>query len=240
MILAANLKTNLTRAGTNNYIKGLEKFLNQSKPTQEVFVFPASSSFDTFSTTATIGAQNAYPVQNGAFTGEIGLDHLEEFAIKTILIGHSERRHVIGETQESLIKKFDFYKNQGFKIIYCIGEPLEIRKSSHENMMEYLSAQYVGIDTEYKDLIIAYEPVWAIGTGLTPTLEEIDFIHKELKKKSPAPLLYGGSVKVNNAKEVLSLENVDGILVGSAALDVDDFCSMIAFADAIEKAGEKI
>jgi triosephosphate isomerase len=241
MILAANLKTNLTRDKTNKYIKGLEKFLNESKSGQEVFVFPATSSLDYHEkSSVVVGAQNAYPVQNGAFTGEIGLEHLEEFGIKTILIGHSERRHILGETQESLVKKFAFYKSQGFKIIYCIGEPLTVREAGHEKMMEYISAQYEGIDTEYKDLIIAYEPVWAIGTGLTPTLEEIENIHKELKRKSPAPMLYGGSVKVTNAKEVLELQNVDGILVGSAALYLEHFCSMISYADEIEKiAGEK-
>ncbi|MDD2904887.1 MAG: triose-phosphate isomerase [Sulfurimonas sp.] len=240
MILAANLKTNLTREKTNKYVKGLEKFLNESKSEQGVFVFPATSSLDNFSTSAIIGAQNAYPVQSGAFTGEIGLEHLEEFGIKTILIGHSERRHILGETQDSLVKKFDFYMSHGFKIIYCVGEPLSIREAGHDQMMEYISAQYEGIDTEYKDLIIAYEPVWAIGTGLTPTLEEIENIHKELKKKSPAPMLYGGSVKVSNAKEVLELQNVDGILVGSAALYLEHFCSMISYADEIEKiAGEK-
>jgi len=100
--------------------------------------------------------------------------------------------------------------------------------------MEYISKQYDGIDTEYKNLIIAYEPVWAIGTGLTPTLEDIENIHTELKKKSTAPLLYGGSVKVGNAKDVLALNNVDGVLVGSAALKVEDFCSMCEFAQELE------
>lgn len=240
MILAANLKTNLTREKTNTYIKGLEKFLDESKSTQEVYVFPATSSLDKQMHRVVVGAQNAYPTQNGAFTGEIGLEHLEEFGIQTILIGHSERRHILGETQDSLVKKFAFYKEQGFKIIYCVGEPLSVREAGHEQMMEYISAQYEGIDTEYKNLIIAYEPVWAIGTGLTPTLQEIEHIHNELKKKSPAPILYGGSVKVTNAKEVLALSSVDGVLVGSAALYLDHFCSMIHDAQIIENIlGEK-
>ena len=172
---------------------------------------------------------------NGAFTGEIGLDHLDEFSIKTILIGHSERRHILGESQEDIAKKFDFYKENGFKIVYCIGEPLEIREAGKDVMMEYISKQYEGIDTSYENLIIAYEPVWAIGTGLTPTLEDIADIHKELKEKSIAPLLYGGSVKVNNAKEILAIENVDGALVGSAALVVEDFKTMINYAEELSK-----
>ena len=192
------------------------------------------SSLDVNDSSIVVGAQNAYAIKNGAFTGEIGLTHLEEFAIKTILIGHSERRHILGETQEELVKKFNYYKELGFKIVYCVGEPLAKREAGKTEMMEYISSQYEGIDTTYENLIIAYEPVWAIGTGLTPTLEDIQEIHTELKVKSQAPLLYGGSVKVTNAKEVLTLQNVDGILVGSAALYAEHFCSMIEFAQELE------
>jgi triosephosphate isomerase len=102
-------------------------------------------------------------------------------------------------------------------------------------MMEYISKQYEGIDCNYENLIIAYEPVWAIGTGLTPTVDDIVAIHKELKKKSSAPLLYGGSVKVTNAKEVLALDGVDGVLVGSAALYAEHFCTMCEYAQALGK-----
>jgi len=235
MIIAANLKTNLTRKQTSEYIEELESHLGKTNSTQEVLVFPATSSLDSFDGLVTVGAQNAYATKNGAFTGEIGLDHLDEFAIKTILIGHSERRHILGEMQTTIIEKFNFYKNLGFKIVYCVGEPLVKREAGKEEMMDYIASQYEGIDTEYENLIIAYEPVWAIGTGLTPTLEDIQNIHTELKSKSPAPLLYGGSVKVTNAKEVLALENVDGVLVGSAALYGEHFCSMISYGDELTK-----
>ena len=230
MIIAANLKTNFTRQQTNEYISELESYIKDKNITQEVLVFPAMSSLDEHKGKVIVGSQNAYATQNGAFTGEIGTEQLDEFGIKTILIGHSERRHILGETQDELVKKFNFYKELGFKIVYCVGEPLEVRESGNEKMMEYISAQYEGIDTSYKNLIIAYEPVWAIGTGLTPTLEDIESIHTSLKEKSTAPLLYGGSVKVTNAKDVLALNNIDGILVGSAALYSEHFCTMIGFA----------
>lgn len=230
MIVAANLKTNLTRKATQEYIASLESFLQTHSKKPEVFVFPAMTSIDHFKTQATVGAQNAYPTQNGAFTGEIGLEHLQEFGIDTILIGHSERRHILGETQEQIAQKFNYFKEQGFTIVYCVGEPLQMREAGEAKMLEYIAAQYEGIDTAYEKLIIAYEPVWAIGTGLTPTNEDIQKIHAQLKEKSSAPLLYGGSVKVNNAKEIMALENVDGVLVGSAALNVDDFCQMVTFA----------
>jgi triosephosphate isomerase len=235
MIIAANLKTNLTREKTAKYIKEIESFLSKNSISQEVIVFPTTSSLNLHVGKVTVGVQNAYPAINGAFTGETGYEQLEEFGIKTILIGHSERRHVIGETQGMLVKKFNFYKELGFKIIYCVGEPLEVREAGHEKMMEYISKQYEGIDTSYEKLIIAYEPVWAIGTGLTPTLEDIVAIHKELKEKSSAPLLYGGSVKVTNAKEVLALDGVDGILVGSAALYAEHFCTMCEYAQKLDK-----
>ena len=234
MIIAANLKTNLTRSATHKYIEELNSFADESS--QEVLVFPAMTSLDSFETKSiTIGTQNAYPTQNGAFTGETGLEQLEEFGIKTILIGHSERRHILGESQEFLVKKFNYFKEKGFKIVFCVGEPQEVREAGKEEMLTYISKQYEGIDTAYENLIIAYEPVWAIGTGLTPTLEDIEEIHAELKKKSTAPLLYGGSVKVNNAKDVLSVKNVDGVLVGSAALYAEHFGQMIQYADEISK-----
>ena len=231
MIIAANLKTNLTRAQTDVYVETIEKYLNDTGSSQEVLVFPATSSLNPHNGKVIVGAQNAYAVKNGAFTGEIGLDHLDEFGVKTILIGHSERRHVLGETQTTIVEKFNFYKELGFKIVYCVGEPLEKREAGKEEMMNYISSQYEGIDAKYENLIIAYEPVWAIGTGLTPTSKEIEEMHSELKEKSSAPLLYGGSVKVTNAEEVLRLKNVDGVLVGSAALYVEHFCSMIARAE---------
>lgn len=235
MIIAANLKTNFTRKQTSEYVDELEQFLITNNISQEILVFPATSSLDKHDGSVVIGAQNAYATQNGAFTGEIGTEQLDEFGIKTILIGHSERRHVLGETQDELVKKFNFYKELGYRIVYCIGEPLEVRESGKDKMMEYISAQYDGIDTDYKNLIIAYEPVWAIGTGLTPTLEDIQTIHTDLKEKSKAPLLYGGSVKVTNAKDVLSLQNIDGVLVGSAALYAEHFCTMIQYAEDLKK-----
>ena len=232
MIIAANLKTNLTRSATDKYIHEIEKVATDSSA--EVIVFPAMTSLDSYKVDSlTVGAQNAYPTINGAFTGETGLEQLDEFGIKTILIGHSERRHILGESQEFLVEKFNYFKEKNFKIVFCVGEPKSIREAGKEDMLTYISKQYEGIDTKYENLIIAYEPVWAIGTGLTPTLKDIEDIHTELKQKSKAPLLYGGSVKVNNAKDVLAVANVDGILVGSAALNAEDFNAMIRFSDEV-------
>ena len=235
MIIASNLKTNLTRSQTSSYFMDVENFLDKINAKQEIIIFPAQSSLNLHTGKVTQGVQNAYPTRNGAFTGELGIEQLEEFGVDTILIGHSERRHILGESQALLVEKFNYYKELGFKIVYCVGEPLEVREEGEDVMMKYLELQYEGIDMSYDNLIIAYEPVWAIGTGLTPTLEDISKIHLKLKEKSSAPLLYGGSVKVDTAKDILACEGVDGILVGSGALAVENFCSMVQFAEELER-----
>ena len=228
MIYAANFKTNHTRKSTREYISKLELQLFKKKPKDRVYIFPPLTALGDFhSRNITVGVQNAYPVNNGAFTGEVGIEQLAEFNINTILIGHSERRDIIGESQEQVAKKFTFFKEQGFEIIYCIGEPLSIREQGEVQVIEYLKAQFEGIDTTYDKLIIAYEPIWAIGTGRSATTNEISTTHKALKAIVNKPLLYGGSVKPNNVKEIVSIDGVDGVLVGSASLEAESFASMI-------------
>ncbi len=235
MILAANFKSNLTRAKTQEYVEIVEEFCEKNSISDEVMVFPPASALQNSSLHVKVGVQNAFGVKNGAFTGELALEQLKEFDIDTILIGHSERRHVLKESQELIAEKFSYYKEQGFRIVYCIGEPLEVREEGNEALLAYLDTQYEGIDLSYQNLIIAYEPVWAIGTGLTPTLDDVELIHGAIRQESKAPLLYGGSVKANSAKSFLALDNVDGVLVGSGALNPEDFCSMIKDADNLKE-----
>lgn len=230
MILCANFKANKTRQETRAYMAVVESFVSANEIDDIVMVFPPFTALEHLSRNVLIGVQNAYPAQNGAYTGEITLEQLEEFGIKTILIGHSERRHVLGETQEQIAAKFRYFAQKEFAIIYCVGEPIEIREQGDEALMRYIDAQFEGIDTNYCDLIVAYEPVWAIGTGLTPTTDQIVEMHTALRSKTHAPLLYGGSVKVDNARNIMELQNVDGVLVGSASLSANDFCEMIAQA----------
>lgn len=227
MIFAANFKTNHTRSSTKLYLDTLSEKIAVKKPEDKVYIFPPATALDHYTGDFTLGVQNAYPAQKGAFTGEIGLEQLEEFAINTILIGHSERRQLLGESQEKVAEKFDFFKAQGFEIIYCIGEPLEVRQEGNEAVNAYLLAQFEGIDTAYENLIVAYEPIWAIGTGRSATNEEIALTHQTLRKAVASPLLYGGSANPDNIQEIAAIENVDGVLVGSASLDAEKFASMI-------------
>lgn len=229
-IIASNFKTNHTRKSTQDFCNNLQRFLEAKEQIGvEITIFPPQSAllenqFNTFN----IGAQNAYPAKNGAFTGEIGTEQLEEFNIKTLLIGHSERREILKESQEFCAEKFTFFKALNFKIFYCIGEPLEIKKQGVEATLKYLELQLSGVDLNYSSLVLAYEPIWAIGSGISATLEEITQIHTSLKQKfSKIPLLYGGSVKAQNVREILSLEGVDGVLVGSASWELNNFCQII-------------
>lgn len=228
-IIASNFKTNHTRKSTASFVNEVNEFLKSNEISSDVYIFPTSTSLDTFDTVSnfTIGAQNAYATAKGSFTGEIGTTQLDEFSIKTILIGHSERRHVLGESQEEIAKKFAFYSELGYKIIYCIGEPLEVKEQGLEKTLEYVYEQFEGIDTNYENLVLAYEPVWAIGTGVTATNEDITNVHSAIKSKIEKPLLYGGSVKVANVREICQLDGVDGALIGTASWVIEDFKQII-------------
>ncbi len=228
MIYAANFKTNHTRKSTELYLNELTDKITGKKSEDRIYIFPPSTALDIYEGVFKIGAQNAYACANGAYTGEIGLEQLDEFDIKTILIGHSERREYMRESQDQVAQKFSFFQEHEFEIIYCIGEPLHIREKGFEAVMQYLLAQFEGIDIGYKNLIVAYEPIWAIGTGRSATIEEISNTHRALKKAiNNKPLLYGGSAKPANIKEITTIAGVDGVLVGSASLDASSFAEMI-------------
>ena len=232
MIIASNFKTNHTRESTKEYLIKLNHFVKENKIKEEVLIFPPSTALDKYNLESAIqiGVQNAYPADKGSFTGEIGFNQIDEFGIKAILIGHSERRHILKESNDLIIQKFNFYKDKGYKIIYCIGEPKEVRDEGLERVLEYNFSQLKGVDLGYENLIIAYEPVWAIGTGVSATIKQIDETLSNLRKKIKAPLLYGGSVKVENTKEILEIKDCDGILVGTASWDIENFKKMVKIA----------
>jgi len=232
-IIAANFKTNHTRKSTKEFVENINTFIKDENINTEVFIFPTATALDEFDTVPNlhIGVQNAYNVKNGSFTGEIGTQQLDEFNIKTILIGHSERRHKLGETQKDIALKYNYYKALGYQIIYCIGEPLEVKEEGLTETLGYIWEQFDGIDLDYDNLILAYEPVWAIGTGVVAKVEDIAIIHKKIKKKIQKPLLYGGSVKPANLAEILDIENVDGTLIGTASWNLCDFKEMIKITE---------
>ena len=173
-----------------------------------------------------IGAQNCSPETKGAFTGDVSPTQLVDVGCTYVLIGHSERRQHHHEDSNLIRKKWKAARAAGLHPVLCIGESLGHRHSGNalSAIKEQLTAELS--DEDLQGLLIAYEPLWAIGTGLTPTLDEIEevlaFIRAELKDDT-IPLLYGGSVSPSNAQEILALPSVNGLLIGGASLKVEDF-----------------
>lgn len=183
-----------------------------------------------------LGAQNMYHEENGAYTGEISAAMLQDVGATYVILGHSERRHILGETDEAVNKKAKAALAAGLTPIVCVGELLEQREAgaTRQVIEEQFSGSLAGLsDEQVAASVIAYEPVWAIGTGKVATPEQAEEVHADLRKLAAdrynqatadrVRILYGGSVKPDNAGELLSQENVDGALVGGASLKADAF-----------------
>ena len=186
-----------------------------------------------------VGAENCHWAKSGAFTGEISAEMLAEMGVEYVIIGHSERRQYFGETDVTVNKRVRAALDAGLKVILCVGEVLEQREQGITEEIVSLQTKVAlgGVSREeLANIIIAYEPVWAIGTGKTPTPEDVEEVHaavrKVLAKKlgkgvaNKMRILYGGSVKPSNAKEFLSLPDVDGALIGGASLKAQDFLAI--------------
>ena len=213
MRFLANLKCNHTRASFAKYSEILDANLSLN---DDVTVFPPFSALDGAAHKFKLGAQNFYPCESGAHTGEIGKAMLDEFGVKSVLIGHSERRE-LGESEELLRAKFDFAVKAGWQIVYCIGENLSVNEAG--GTKEFLAKQLKNIDLSYERLLIAYEPIWAIGTGKSASAEQIEEILNFIREQTSAPLLYGGSVNAANIGGIAGIKNCDGVLVGTASWD---------------------
>ncbi len=185
-------------------------------------------------------AQNMHFAESGAFTGEISADMLLNIGINTVILGHSERRAYFGETDEILKKKVKAALAKNMTVMFCFGEELEDRKSgNHFNVVEsqLKNALFELDQSVWSSIILAYEPVWAIGTGETASPEQAQEMHAFIRKTIAAAfnqdiadnvsILYGGSVKPGNAEEIFSKPDVDGGLIGGAALVADDFIAII-------------
>jgi triosephosphate isomerase (TIM) len=168
-------------------------------------------------------AQNCHWERTGAFTGEVSAEMLRELGVYGTLVGHSERRQWFGETDETVARRTAAALEAGLHVIACVGETLEQREGGET---EAVLRRQVGVLEADDNLVIAYEPVWAIGTGRTATPELAHHAHETIKSVLDAPVLYGGSVKPDNAAELMSQAAVDGALVGGASLDVSSFAAI--------------
>ncbi len=241
-IVAGNWKMNLESPEAFALVDALNEQIEESAARVVLFppalyVLPISrmnrGKFD-------VGVQNFHFESSGAFTGEIAIGQVRSVGGSIGLIGHSERREYFGEDNELLKQKVDAAVNAGFEFIFCCGEPLEVReygkeeafvKQQLEESLFHLSAE------QMKKAIIAYEPIWAIGTGVTATSEQAEQMHAAIRSwiathydqetAAEVSILYGGSCKASNAEELFACPNIDGGLIGGASLKAEEFCAII-------------
>ncbi|MFD0862271.1 triose-phosphate isomerase [Sungkyunkwania multivorans] len=242
-IVAGNWKMNNNLSQTQVLLSALKKHLPATEA--EVMVAPTFVNlFPAFEAMRTskieVIAQNMHFAESGAFTGEISADMLKSVGVETVILGHSERRAYFGETDELLAKKVDAALQNEMRIVFCFGEELEDRRS--ENHFKVVESQlknalfHLAADA-WDYIVLAYEPVWAIGTGETASPEQAQEMHEFIRKTitskygeqvaSNVSILYGGSVKPANAQEIFSKPDVDGGLIGGASLKAEDFTAII-------------
>jgi len=245
-IVAGNWKMNMTLDQSNNLIDELKQI---SKCDVDIKIAPSFTNL--YKAVSLLGsseieviAQNVYFEERGAFTGEISVEMLKSVGINSVIIGHSERRKYFSENDSILSKKAKTSIDNHLNIIFCVGEELSDRDKG--NHFELIRNQIIrglfclDID-EVKNVVVAYEPVWAIGTGKTAENYQIQEMHEFIRKlfndkygndiSQCVRILYGGSVKPNNAEEIFSLKDVDGGLIGGASLDFSDFKAIVQAAN---------
>jgi triosephosphate isomerase len=175
----------------------------------------------------TVFAQNVHWADEGAYTGEVSAPMLAELGVVGAIVGHSERRQFFDETDETVARRTAAALGHDLRVIACVGESLEERQSGQMELVLRVQVEAIGDAVgRHEGLVIAYEPVWAIGTGETATPGQARQAHSIIKELVDVPVLYGGSVKPENAEELLMQEGVDGALVGGASLDVESFTAL--------------
>ena len=243
-IIAGNWKMNNTITQTKAFAEQLKPIMPKGKWCSVVLCVPATNITNAVrlfkDCHIAIGAETCHYEDHGAYTGEVSAEMVKSTGAGYVILGHSERRAYYGETAEILKEKINLALANGLKVIFCIGEVLEERESGKQN--EVVEAQLAGslfdlTAEQFANIILAYEPVWAIGTGKTATAEQAEEMHAFIRgviagkfgaeAAENVSILYGGSCKPSNAKEIFSKENVDGGLIGGAALKAADFKGII-------------
>lgn len=243
-IVAGNWKMNNDLAQTETLLSEIKTQWNK-EPQARVIVAPAFTNlYSAFralrETPIEVAAQNMHQSDSGAFTGEISAAMLKSIGVNTVILGHSERRSHFGETDAVLAEKVETAMKNEMEVIFCVGEELEDRQQGNE--FDVIKAQLekglFNIKKEsWGNVIIAYEPVWAIGTGETASPEQAQDMHAFIRKTvagsfgeeiaDSVSILYGGSVKPGNAKEIFAKDDVDGGLIGGASLKAEDFMAIV-------------
>ena len=226
-LIVANFKMHGTNAFIENWFADFTKNTDISK--NVIIALPAThiAAFRDYG--LVLSGQNVSASESGAFTSQISAKMLKDSGADYCIIGHSEAREQLSESNKSIKEKYEQLKNIQMSPIVCVGESLQIKESGKTK--EHLKSQLSLFNTETEDLIIAYEPIWAIGTGLVPTEKEIDEAIECIREifKKPIKVLYGGSVKASNAKNLLDNTDINGLLVGGASLNPQEFGKIAQF-----------
>ena len=247
-VIAGNWKMNMTPAETTDFMKALAPKVADVKEAKVVLCVPfvdiAAAVEATKGTNIEIGAENVHMEEKGAYTGEISGKMLASCGVGYVIVGHSERRQYFGETDATVNGRAKAGLANGLKVIVCVGETLTEREQgvTFETVARQTKIALLGISAEdMKNIIIAYEPVWAIGTGKTATAEQAEEVCAYIRSvvaslygaevAEATTVQYGGSMKAKNAAELLAMENIDGGLIGGASLKPDDFTVIVKAAD---------
>lgn len=244
-IVAGNWKMNKNLEEAKQLIKGIKKGIKDTESDARILIAPSFVNLNSAikrsrKSKIEVAAQNMHQVKEGAFTGEVSANMLTNLGVNIVILGHSERREYFNETNDLLAQKVDAALENELEVIFCFGEQLEDRKS--ENHFKVVETQlkeglfHLGKES-FSKIVLAYEPVWAIGTGETASPEQAQEMHafiREIMEKTygaevanDISILYGGSVKPANAKEIFSKPDVDGGLIGGASLKPEDFVAII-------------
>lgn len=233
-LIAGNWKMSKGPGEAGTFVGELATATAESTASLEVVVCPPAVSLAAALEAAEgsqihVFAQNVHWAQQGAFTGETSVSMLHELGVSGTLVGHSERRQLFGETDETTAARMLAAREGGLRVIACVGELEAEREAGQtERVLERQVGAIADAADDVEGLVVAYEPVWAIGTGRTATADQAQQAHAVIKRLLPVPVLYGGSVKPDNASELLAMPDVDGALVGGASLDVESFAAICA------------
>jgi triosephosphate isomerase len=247
-LVAGNWKMNLTGETSVALAREIATAVPAPLPAVDVLVCPPFPYLATVATVVrgsgvSLGAQNAWHEPPGAFTGEVAAGMLLDVGCRSVILGHSERRHILHESDELINRKVHTMRQAGLQVILCVGEHLEERDThrTEDVLNRQMTGGLQGIDAEkLGDTVIAYEPVWAIGTGKNATPAEADEAHRHIRGRlrqwfggsaaDACRILYGGSVKPENIRDLIGLPDVDGALVGGASLDPRTFGEIVTRA----------
>jgi triosephosphate isomerase len=234
-VVAGNWKMHGSRTANRALIDAILRGLDRNAAQCAVCVpFPYLADMQQWlqATPIAWGAQNLSEHEKGAYTGEVAASMLVEFGCRYVIVGHSERRQLYGETDEQVAAKFAAAQRAGLTPILCVGETLEERDAGRTQAVVERQLEAVLSKIKFGGAVLAYEPVWAIGTGRNATPEQAQAVHAFLRRRvsSDTPILYGGSVKAQNAAAIFAMPDVDGGLIGGASLVAEDFLAILQAA----------